>query len=87
MNNYYAHGKFFDDKEEFINFCKNWPGMPFDLDEFKRQMQIRIREAELNNEVRGGNLTNREAYQILRIATDWAMDAYRIEDVDSNTGK
>lgn len=69
---YYAHGKFFDKVDDFLKFCEEWGDMPFDLDEFKHQMQIRIREVEMNNNIRGGKLTNRLAYQILRLSTDWA---------------
>ncbi len=80
-NQYYAHGKFFDSMDEFLQFCQEWGDMPFDLEEFKRQMQNRIVEADTNNQVRGGTLTNREAYKILRLSTDWALDRCHIEEV------
>lgn len=69
---YYAHGKLFDDKEEFWKFIQEWPDMPVDIEEFKHQMDLRIKELEMNNQVRGKRLTNRQAYRILRLCTDWA---------------
>ena len=71
---FFSHGNFFDDEEEFFKFVKEWPDLPFDLEEFKRQMNFRIKEAEINNEIREGKMTNREAYKIFRLATDWAVE-------------
>lgn len=69
---FYVYGKFFETKEEFRKFVLEWPDLPLDLEEFKRQMDMKVHEVEVNNQVRGGKLTNREAYQILRMCTDWA---------------
>ncbi len=81
-NQFYAHGKFFEDQDEFFKFCREWPDLSFDLDNFKAEMEIRIREIETNYEMRGGNLTNRQAYHILRSATDWSVNQWRIEKVE-----
>lgn len=81
MNKFYAHGKFFETEQEFIKFCCEWPDLPFDLIQFKQQMLFRIKEAEMNNEIRGGTMTNKEAYRILRLSTDWAEDKCVIQEV------
>ncbi len=73
MTLFYSHGKFFDNEEDFWKYTHEWPDLPLDLEEFKNQMSQRIREVEINNEMRGGKLTNREAYQILGLSTVWAM--------------
>lgn len=69
---FYAHGKTFTDEESFFKFCKEWPEMPVDLEEFEHQLKLRLEEIKINNKLRGGTLTNRLAYQILRFSTDWA---------------
>jgi len=71
-NKFYAHGKFFETEEEFFKFCSEWDDSDFDLEEFKHQMYLRIQEAEMNLMVRGGKMSNRTAYKILRLSTDWA---------------
>lgn len=71
---FYIHGKFFENEDEFWKFSIDWPDLPFDLREFKHQMDLRVKEAEMNNQIRGGKMTNREAYQILRLSTDWAVE-------------
>ena len=78
---YYAHGKFFDNERDFWIYCYEWENMPFDLEDFKRQMDLRIKEAEMNNAMRDGKMTNRQAYQILRLSTDWAVDKCIIQEV------
>jgi len=70
---FYAHGKFFDDISKFKEFLNAWPEIPCDLYDFKREMDTRVSEIEMNMQLRAGKLTNREAYQILRLATDWAI--------------
>lgn len=55
--------------------------MPFDLQDFKNQLADRLHEADMNNQIRNGQLTNRQAYQILRLSTDWALDKCIIEEV------
>lgn len=69
---FYAHGKTFTDEESFFKFCKEWPDMPVDLEEFEHQLRLRLEEVTVNNKIRNGTLTNKEAYQILRLSTDWA---------------
>jgi hypothetical protein len=71
---FYAHGRFFEDEREFFQFLNNWPDMPWDRLEFKAQMQMRLDELEMNDIIRGGKLTNREAYEILRLCTNWAVN-------------
>lgn len=71
---FYAHGKFFETLEEMKKYCIDWPNMPLDLQEFKHQMTIRILEIETNNLMREGKITNKEAYQILRLSTDWVVE-------------
>lgn len=78
---FYAHGKFFEEMDDFFKFCHEWPDMQFDLDEFKHQMDLRIREAEMNFHCRDGKMTNREAYQLLRLASDWSVDKCIIQEV------
>lgn len=73
LNKFYARGKVFYDQEDFLQFCYDWPDLQFDLEDFKREMEMRIKEAELNNHIRHGQMTNREAYRILRLCTDWAV--------------
>lgn len=80
MTTYYAHGKFFDDEDEFRKFLSEWPEMPFDLDVFKRDMEMRIRYLELNE----GKLTNIQAYKILRLSTDWASWTIRVDTYKGN---
>ena len=70
---FYAHGKYFDNEEEFIKFCKEWLDSKFDLDEFKKQMDYRVAEILLTYQLRKGNMTNRIAYKILRSSIDWAV--------------
>ena len=69
---FFAHGKFFETEEEFLKFCLEWPEMPFDLDDFRAQMEIKIREVELNASMQP--ITNRMAYRILRLSTEWAIE-------------
>lgn len=82
MNVFYAHGKCFDNEDDFFKFCAEWPDMPFDLEEFKKQMEVRIREAEINNQLREGKMTNRQAYYLLRLSTDWALDKCEIREIE-----
>jgi len=74
VGKFYSHGKLFDNKNEFWKYSLEWPDLPFDLEEFKRQMDFRVKEAEMNNQIRSGQMTNREAYQILRLSIDWAVE-------------
>jgi hypothetical protein len=68
---YFSHRKYFETLEEMLQYCENWGDMPLDLKEFENQMKIRIQEAKDNYELRGGNFTNRDAYRLLRMSTDW----------------
>ena len=70
---FYYHGKFFDDEGEFLDFVDAWPDMPFDIKEFEESMQQRIREIDMTNELRGGTMTNREAYELLGLLTKWTL--------------
>ena len=70
---FYAHGETFETFEKMSNYCKIWPDMPCDLYEFKKQMDIRVNEIEMNMQLRSYELTNRAAYLMLRLVTDWAV--------------
>jgi len=75
---FFYRGQIFDNEEAFFKYAKEWPDLPFDLVDFRSEMANRIKEAEINNQIRGGKMTNREAYQILRLSTDWAIEAEKI---------
>lgn len=71
---FYAHGRYFDNENEFFKFSAEWENLEFDLEEFEHQMDLRIKEIQMTYELRGRNLTNKQAYQILRFSTDWVVD-------------
>ena len=71
---YYTCGKFFDSEEEFWKYAKEWPNLPVDLKQFQRELDARMKEIEMNNEVNGGTLTNIQAHRILRLASDWVTE-------------
>lgn len=73
MTLFYHAGKTYDNEEDFCNAVKAWPDEPVDLEEFEHQLKLRLKEVKMNAEARGGALTNRQAYQILRLSTDWAV--------------
>lgn len=71
---YYSYGKYFDSSDEMLAYCRKWPDLPLDIEEFERQMQMRIDEAKLNFQCSRGRWTNRDAYKLLRMHTDWVEE-------------
>ncbi len=71
---FYIHSKFFDDEKEFWKFVNEWPDMDVDIEDFKREMELKVRDVEMNNKLRNNKLTNKEAYQILRLSTEWVVE-------------
>jgi hypothetical protein len=69
---FFIHGKYFTDENEFWKFVKEWPKMPLDLIEFVKQMNMRVKEVEINMEI-NKEFTNQDAYRLLRLSTDWAV--------------
>lgn len=70
----YLHGKYFETLEDLKQYHEKWPDLPLDIEEFERQMQMRINEAKMNFECSGGRWTNRDAYKLLRMQTDWVEE-------------
>jgi hypothetical protein len=66
----YLAGKYFNMAQEMLAYAEKWPDEPIDLIEYREFLDQRWREAKTNLEVRG-SLTNREAYSLLRMNTDW----------------
>lgn len=76
MNNYFYRGKFFDKETDFMKFVDEWPDLPFDMEDFKTQMEVEIETMEANSlfrEKSGEKFTNRDAYRLLRLITDWSV--------------
>ena len=61
---FYSKGKFFDSFDELLEFERKWPNMQLDLVEYKKFLDERYKEAEMNLKLRG-SFTNKEAYSIL----------------------
>lgn len=70
--NFYLHGKYFTTFEEMYKYSIEFPDLPLDVEQFKRDMQDRIREAEMNFQI-NPEFTNRMMYKLLRASTDWAV--------------
>ncbi len=86
-NLYYSHGKLFSQFDDLMKFRAEWPDMPCDVDEFKREMGLRVREIEMNMQMSGGTLTNLQAHAILRMSTDWILNINLHADADIPEGK
>jgi hypothetical protein len=69
-NKFCYHGRCFHTLDEMIEYGKNFPDMPFDFEWFKSWISSRIMEAVTNSQI-NPEMTNREAYGILRMSTDW----------------
>ena len=70
---FFSKGKFFDSFEEMVDYRKKWPDMPLDIEWFKEEMRGIINCIELNKECNPG-FTNRQAWGVLRMDTDWIRE-------------
>lgn len=69
----YYKGKFFETLEEMAEYARKWPDEQIDLIQYREFLDMKWKEAKRNLEMRG-TLTNREAYMLLRMNTDWVED-------------
>lgn len=68
--NFFYCGRYFDTYDEFIQYVKDWPDQQVDMDWIEDFMRQRTDEMRLNLDMRK-SLTNREAFLLLRLSTDW----------------
>lgn len=63
-------GRYFDTYDEFIQYVKDWPDQQVDVDWLQDFLDQRLKEIQLNLSMKK-SLTNREAFLLIRINTDW----------------
>lgn len=69
---FHFRGKYFNSIKDICKYGMEFPDLPLDVEQFKRDMQDRIREAEMNSQM-NPEFTNRMMYRLLRASTDWAV--------------
>lgn len=70
---FFYKGKTFDNEKDFSEYVAAWPDMPLDLKQFEDDLRTRVWEAAMNSAMNEG-FTNRDAYKLIRLATDWALE-------------
>jgi hypothetical protein len=69
---FYYQGRFFPDREGFLDFVKDWPDLPVDLEQYRKFLDDRYREVEMNVAAHNGDFTNRHAYFLMYTHVQWA---------------
>lgn len=72
-NEVFLHGKMFQSIEEATEYHLKWRDSPIDLEEYRKFLDERFNEACMNAELNPA-FTNRTAFLLLRMTTDWIED-------------